>query len=360
MNPANFPDYLIAGTVPVNTGTPDRYGNYWWYKTLKGWASPDARVQMLQVVSQDGEIPADLHYRGRSIQMTGWVECPNETARENARYLLSGALDLLYGPGLFLAREVVPKQASVLHAGNNNSGLVSFDETGFPIRVAAMLVRSPAFRQVTDGALSSSQLISASAAFTSADLNQTVWDLAGLIPIGTTITGVVNSTTVNLSNPVPTASGLLVGIGSSGGLPNGIPAYTADWDIELYAQDPRKYSVTPHSAAFSGGSVSCTDAGNAKIGTGPVVTVTTGGNDPILLQNATTGKTLRLHAVSPLAMPSTVIVDFTAKTITDGGGANRYDLRDLTTPWWVLVPGINTIVVTPTIAGTVAWSDAWI
>jgi len=141
--------------------------------------------------------------------------------------------------------------------------------------------------------------------------------------------------------------------------------YLLKWQAELYAEDPLKYSQTLSSIAFSGGAASCPNAGTAV--TFPVITLTTGASDPILLTNTTTGQTLRLHVPTvpippgPLpAMPSTLHVDMYLKNITDGSGNPANYVRDPTTPWWGLVPGANAVTVSPSIAGTVVYRSAWI
>jgi hypothetical protein len=128
------------------------------------------------------------------------------------------------------------------------------------------------------------------------------------------------------------------------------------WQLDLYAPDGRKYQATTSSAALG---ATATNAGNFPAL--PVISLTTGGTDPITLTNSTAGLALTLHAqAGQPAMPATLTLDFAAHTIIDGSGNNRYDLRDLTTKWWSLEPGANALTVTGGASGTAVWSNTWI
>lgn len=366
-NPANFPYYIINTALPLNTGTPDANNCYWYLETLTGWASPDARVTMIPRISADGEIPADLHYRGRTVVVSGWVECPDEASRQAARYLLTAAMDLIYYDGLFLAQETDPKQLVIVHAGNAGQGAVTFEDNGRGFRTGQMLATvNP--RMVTDAQLfGSGTVTSATANFAGGDVGSPVWALGGGVPIGSMITAVTDAMTATIDPPPPNTIGpVTFGIGAPGGVgavggPNpGVDyVYLAKFSVEMYSRDPRKYSPTLTDVNFSGGDATCVNVGNT--GTGPQILITTAANDPIGLVNNTTGQMLVLHAISPLTMPATVLVDFNAKTIIDAGtSANRYDLRSLVTPWWVLGPGSTIVATSPALAGTVTFVSAWI
>lgn len=365
-NALNYPYYVLNFNIPINTGTPDAYGSYWFLETMTGWASPDARVTMIPLISQNGEIPADLHYRGRTVGITGWVECPDEVSRQAARYLLTAAMDLINYDGLFLAMEADPKQMNILHTGNAGQGAVTFLDDGRGFRTGQMLA-TPTARMVTDGMLHGSGTVtSATANFQVGDIGSPVWALGGGVPIGALITARASTTSITISpNPPNTVGPVTFGIGAPGGVgavggpnPGVVYIQRARFSVEFYSRDPRKYSPQVTAVVFSGGDATCVNIGNTS--TGPQIQITTAGNDPIGLVNNTTGQMLVLHAISPLTMPATVIVDFNAKTITDGPGNNRYDLRSLTSPWWELGAGTTIVATSPALAGTVTFQSAWV
>jgi len=133
-----FPSYAIesaVATISFNSGVPDAAGSYWWLDgPLDGWDAPTARVSMLPRIGNDalaeGEIPGDLHYRGRTLKFALLVESVTEAMREASRYLLAGATDLTYLSGTFLATEETPKQLSVVRSGNQNQGRLTITEQG--------------------------------------------------------------------------------------------------------------------------------------------------------------------------------------------------------------------------------------
>lgn len=148
MNAFGFPTYSIVGTpsggeeatVTINDNTPDAFGSYWVLSgDIGGWDSPDMRVTMLTKIGHDssaeGEIPADLHYRGRSLTMTLYAECESEIARENSRLLLAQAANT--DACVFTAFEDVPKNLNVVRSGNTNQGKITMAELGYPSKAAS-------------------------------------------------------------------------------------------------------------------------------------------------------------------------------------------------------------------------------
>lgn len=135
MNAAGFPDYLLNGLIPFNSGVPDANGCYWYMEgEMAGWDSPDGRVTMLTKIgagpNADGEYPADQHYRGRTLQWTMYASCPTEIARENSRYLLAQALDLVDQTGLLVVNENIPKQVVIRRSGNSQQGKLIIADSG--------------------------------------------------------------------------------------------------------------------------------------------------------------------------------------------------------------------------------------
>lgn len=159
--------------------------------------------------------------------------------------------------------------------------------------------------------------------------------------------------------------GIKPGDGELPALPAGM-AYLLKWQAELYAEDPVKYAVTQQSLLMTTGSITATNQGNRP--TYPVMTVTTGGHDPIVIANTTTGASLELHVpVIPVppgplpAMPSSLTVDFYNKSIVDGSSNPRNDIRDLATTFFALVPGPNALTVIPSsVAVAILFRDAYI
>jgi hypothetical protein len=142
-NALGFPTYTITGTpsggseasITINSNEPDIFGSYWFLDgDVVGWDSPDMRVTMLTKIGNDvdaeGEIPADLHYRGRSLVLKLYCESTSETNRENSRLLMAQAANT--SSCLFTADEVVPKYCYVTRSGNTNQGKLAMAEHGYP------------------------------------------------------------------------------------------------------------------------------------------------------------------------------------------------------------------------------------
>jgi hypothetical protein len=147
MNALGFPDYSIVGTpdggneasIPINTNTADTFGSYWFLDgDVEGWDSPDMRVTMLTKIGSDvnaeGELPADLHYRGRSLVMKLYCEATSEINRQNSRLLLAQAANT--SACVFTANEDVPKNLNVVRSGNTNQGKLTIAEKAYPSKAA--------------------------------------------------------------------------------------------------------------------------------------------------------------------------------------------------------------------------------
>ena len=147
-NSLGFPSYSIVGTpsggaeaaITFNSNVPDVFGSYYFLDgDIAGWDSPDMRMSMLPKigndVNADGETVADLHYRGRSLQMTLFVECVSQVARENSKLLLAQAVNTT--SCRFTANEVIPKWLSVVRAGNAGTGKLLMLDQGTTRKEAA-------------------------------------------------------------------------------------------------------------------------------------------------------------------------------------------------------------------------------
>jgi hypothetical protein len=147
-------------------------------------------------------------------------------------------------------------------------------------------------------------------------------------------------------------------------------------DVEMYCADPRKYSVGNNGPTpIESNTVTITNAGNTK-STNFEILITgdiEGTSGPLLIEltnGSSPSQTMRLlvptlpasaPALSPF--PTELGIDFFNTTMNDEDGNNCYYLRDLTTPWLVLLPGDNVITFTPEsgeVDGNVTWNDAWI
>ncbi len=137
------------------------------------------------------------------------------------------------------------------------------------------------------------------------------------------------------------------------------PSYKLNWakmTVELFCGDPRIYDDTLTTTAISG-TTTITNAGNFEAR--PVITVTPS-SSPVTITNAGDHSNKIVLATSSVgSIPSPCVIDLLNRTVVDGGGANRFDVVDPTTTWFVLAPGANAITVT---GGTlsVAWRSAWI
>ena len=139
----DFPYYTIVGTpdggqeatIPINQNVPDAFGSYWYLDgDVVGWDSPDMRVTMLTKIGSDvdaeGEVPADLHYRGRSIVMKLYCESTSQENRENSKLLLAQAANT--SACQFTVWETVAKMCQVVRSGNTNQGKLVYADHMYP------------------------------------------------------------------------------------------------------------------------------------------------------------------------------------------------------------------------------------
>ena len=127
------------------------------------------------------------------------------------------------------------------------------------------------------------------------------------------------------------------------------PTYNLNWakvTLEFFCPDPRIYSDALHS-----GSGTVVNAGNFE--SRPVITVT----GATTLANANdSGNSIVVGPSNVGGVPNPCVIDLQNRTVVDGGGANRFDVIQPATTWFVLVPGSNTISG----GGMISWRDAWI
>src|ERR1019366_5896980 len=127
------------------------------------------------------------------------------------------------------------------------------------------------------------------------------------------------------------------------------PTYNLNWakvTLEFFCPDPRIYTD-----ALRSGSGTVVNAGNFE--SRPVITVT----GATTLANANdSGNSIVVGPSNLGGVPNPSVIDLQNRTVVDGGGANRFDVIQPATTWFVLVPGSNTISG----GGTISWRDAWI
>lgn len=307
MNALGFPDYAIIGTpsggqeaeVTFNSNTPDAFGSYYFLDgEVIGWDSPDMRMTMLTKIGNDvnaeGEIPADLHYRGRSIQVVLFVECTSEENRENSKLLLAQACNT--SAVTFAANEVVPKFLSVVRGGNTSQGKLTMVDQGTTRKEAA-------------------------------------------------------------TQPVS---------GGPWGVPVGTYIYPFKATVELYAQDPFKYAVTPTEVSLDSGVASFDNPGTYPTMKASLTLTSTGSPSTLTISTDERALLLGVPAVPPGAptlspIPADFIIDFYNQTIKDGAGSNYYYLRDMQTPWLRIPTGTGlALTVSPATAGTLTFYPAWL
>ncbi len=156
------------------------------------------------------------------------------------------------------------------------------------------------------------------------------------------------SHTPNFPTPAPDSNNLL---------------YLLEADIEVYAQDPRKYAVTPITQSWGAvTSEALSNPGNTAT-QHAVFTMTPGG--PFTM----TFPVGALHIVVPTVpagapplsgIPGTLDIDLYNKTIQDGSGNNFFYLRDLQVgPWPEIGPGASTF--NPgSVPGSLTYYPAWL
>lgn len=152
MTTLGFPDWNIGGLIPIGNNALDANGSLWWLDgEVLGWDSPEMRTTMLPRLgtdpTSDGEVAADLHYRGRTLQMNLKCASPSEAAREASRDLLARALDLTLSnsaTATFFGNEVVPKQLSIQRAGNLGQGKLVMAGDG----LSEQVTQTPGFRSL--------------------------------------------------------------------------------------------------------------------------------------------------------------------------------------------------------------------
>jgi hypothetical protein len=143
-------------------------------------------------------------------------------------------------------------------------------------------------------------------------------------------------------------------IGAGAGMAPANVASPLAW--ELFCGDPRIYDDTLTTTAITT-TATITNAGNFE--SRPVITVTPG-SSPITITNAgDSSHFIKLATSSIGSIPNPCVIDLLARTVVDGSGANRFDLIDPTTQWFVLAPGANAITISGGTA-SVAWRSAWL
>ena len=305
MNLLGFPDYVITGNgaaIPFNIGTPDINGTFWVLDgEIGGWDSADGRVTMLTRIGNnpnaDGEIPADLHYRGRSLTMTLYGAAQSETLREDSWALLQQATDLVDSSGTFYANEEIPKMVTIFRSGNNSQGKLSIQNMGFGQQDAISYGFSPDMLDVMG---QTQYILKADIELYCQDPRKYAQTLSTAAFSG----GV--ATCVNAGNTSTQALSFL------------LTATTGATTIDVTVNNGAGYNATLQ-----------------------------------LFVPSTPGP-----ALSPF--PSETIIDIYGGRVIDSVNNNYYYLRNLASAWLELPLGTSTVTLSGTSAGTVEWYNAWI
>jgi hypothetical protein len=121
-------------TISFGTG-PDQYGNAWIIEKLEGWDSPDIVGQVLQRGADHGGWAAGQWYAPRALTFQVRASCPNQAARDIAR----SQMQMVCPPGdlaLFKYNEPIPKQVWFRRAGKITETYDNLQEVDF----AAVLI----------------------------------------------------------------------------------------------------------------------------------------------------------------------------------------------------------------------------
>lgn len=306
-----FTDYSLSGrgvTIDFNNGVLDGNGCAWNIDgPLNGWDSPDGRVTMLTRIgtgpNADGEIPADQHYRGRTLTFSLSVACPSEAARELSRYLLAQALDLVDSTGTLVVNEETPKFVTISRSGNNSQGKLTMLEQG----LSSQPVATPGFAMPTP-------------------------DSDGLVYVMKTDVEVYCADPRKYATTsITTPWGSIVG-GFWGAVVSN-PGNTFTQSVAMVLNSP------------AAGSIECFTGPNLEGGV-------------ILAVPSTPGPALP-------GFPSVLGIDAYKQTIEDGSGNNYYYLRSLLNapPWPAIGPGGGSVVLLGGLVGVtgeLVYYPAWI
>lgn len=124
------------------------------------------------------------------------------------------------------------------------------------------------------------------------------------------------------------------------------------WSLQLLAEDPRKYAVSPTSVTIaSGGSQSVTNLGNAP----SYPTLTTSGT--LTVTNTTAGQAIM--TASGQSLPSGTVIDMNSRTVLQGTTSHYAKINPLAS-WWPILPGENTVSNTGSASVDLSFYDAWI
>lgn len=125
--------------------------------------------------------------------------------------------------------------------------------------------------------------------------------------------------------------------------------------LRFRANDPFVYAESATNASPTGGGVPVANSGTIDSPRIVATLTPTGAGVTVDLSNDTTGKVVSLVNVPA----STIVVDFTERTVTVAG-ANRADLVDGTaSEWWSLPPGTSTVSASNVSSATLVTRSAW-
>lgn len=161
-----------------------------------------------------------------------------------------------------------------------------------------------------------------------------------------------------LSAPAPTTPGFPTAAPDDNAL-----LYLLKADIEVYAEDPRKYAVTPITQSWGTvTSVSVDNPGNTST-QHAVFTMSPGGPFTMTFPVGALHifvPTVPAGAPSLSPIPGTLVIDLYNKTIEDGSGNNFFYLRDLQVGPWPQLSSGSTAFNPGSVPGSLTYYPAWL
>lgn len=137
--------------------------------------------------------------------------------------------------------------------------------------------------------------------------------------------------------------------------------------VQLYATDPRWYSLEESLADITIAAAGANEQGNVETfgdledGTFPVIEIEGPCTNPRITNVTDDGRAIRIDVVVPIGQ--TLVIDTKAKTVFLNG-VDRFDTVRGDNQWWVLLPDDNTVIYNRTGGGIASrcrlrWHDAW-
>jgi hypothetical protein len=134
-------------------------------------------------------------------------------------------------------------------------------------------------------------------------------------------------------------------------------ANAVEFQIPLLAADPRKYDLTQKTQSIVLGHQTIVSDGTIE--TDPLVTIHGGSTNPTLFNMTVGGNGIKFNTV--LNPGSNLVANWRDRTVLING-VSHYEVVDVNTAWWPIIPGDNDIYLTSDGGGSgdIVWNDAFI